>query len=112
MFDILFSIVLFILSLFMIFISKVIMYKVFKCDSYRKNLYFSTGILTLVTFLIFVILVFFISIGNKLELSSNIFSFSLVYLTSLLISVIINCVFENIFYKNKKFIYIRKTKKS
>jgi len=113
--DILFSIVLFVISLFLIFVSKIIMYKLLKCKNFRKNLYFSTGILTFVSFIIFVLLSYIISGGNSFKLSDNLSSFSVVYLVSLFISVIINFVYEDIIYKNNKYVYAKtknkKTKK-
>lgn len=111
MIDILFSVVLFILSLFLIFVSKVIMYKVFKCDNYKKNLYISSLIITLISFIMFVSLTYLISRGNGFELYYNLSSFSLVYMVSLVISIIINCVLENNIYKNKKYVYGKKTNK-
>ena len=48
------------------------------------------------------------SYGNRFQLSSNLSLLSVIYLVSLLISVIINCVFENIIYKNNKYVYINK----
>jgi len=111
--DILFSVILFIISLLMIFISKLIMYKLFNCKNYRKNLYFSTGILIIVSFVIFVLLTYFISSGDGFKLSDNLSSFSVVYLVSLFVSVIINFVCENNIYKNNKYVYVNaKSKKT
>lgn len=103
--EILFGIGLCVINFVMIFVSKFIMYKLFKCKSYRKNLYFSTTILTAFSYIIFILLTYIVSLGNRFELSSNLSSFSLIYLISLLLSVVINCTFENIIYKNNKYIY-------
>ena len=109
--DILFSIILFICSLFIIFISKIIMYKIFKCKHYRKNLYFSTTIITIILFGLYVTLTYIISKGNGFELVDNLSSFSLVYLITLVISIIINFISEYNLYKNNKYVYYKKTKK-
>jgi len=108
--DILFSLVLFIFSLFIIFISKMIMYKVFKCKNYKKNLYFSSGILVLLSFITFLLMTWILSKGNVFELSINLSSFSLVYLASLAISLLINGVFEHNIYKNEKYVYVKEKK--
>lgn len=108
--DILFSLILFICSLLMIFISKFIMYKLFKCQSYKKNLCFSTTILTIISFVLYVLLTYIVSKGNGFELETNLSSFSLVYLISLVISVVINCICEHNLYSNKKYVYTKNKK--
>ena len=111
MIDVLFSIVLFILSLLMILVSKCIVYKLFKLNDCKKNIYLSSFILTLVSFIMFALLTYIVSKGNGFEFSDNLSSFSLVYMVSLIISVIINCICEINISKNNKWVYVKKKSK-
>ena len=112
---ILFGIGLCIINFVMIFVSKFIMYKLLKCKNYRKNLYFSTAILTVISYIMFILLTYIVSLGNRFQFSSNLSLFSLAYLISLLICIIVNFIFEKIIYNNNKYIYkkekIKKTMK-
>ena len=110
--EFLFGIGLCVINFVIIFVSKFVMYKLFKCKNYIKNLYFSTVILTAFSYIIFILLTYTVSFGNRFELFSNLSSFSFIYLISLLLSVVINCIFENIIYKNNKYVYIKKVKKN
>lgn len=113
--EILFGIGLCVINFVMIFVSKFVVYKLFKCKNYRKNLYFSTAMLTMFSYIMFILLTFVVSLGDRFKFSSNLSLFSLVYLISLFICIIINFVFENFIYKNNKYIHkkdkVKKTNK-
>lgn len=102
---VLFCICLYVINFVLIFVAKLVMYKLFKCKNYKKNLYFSTAIFTIFSYVMFVLLMCVVSLGDRFQLSSNLSSFSLVYLSSLLICILLNFVFEKIIYKNDKYVY-------
>ncbi len=109
--DVLFSIVLFVLSLVIILIIKFIMYNIFKCKNFNKNKYISTLLLIIISFIVFVGLNYLIVKGNSYELSQNLSSYSMVYVLSLVISVIINLFIEFNIYRKKLYVYKENDKK-
>lgn len=102
------GIILIILNFVLVVLSKIIMYKIFKIKNYRVNLYFSSFLLTILSFGMFLLVVYVMSNGDIFLFSENLSSFLYLYLFSVVLFVVINFIFENKFCNEKRYVYSKK----